>query len=356
MKEAIKKGLPECEVKGIPVADGGEGTVDCFLLATAAEKKEVETTGPYGEPVTAYYALDRANGRAILEMAQVAGLPQVEDNPNPRKTTTFGLGKLIEDALETGCREIVIGLGGSCTNDGGMGMARALGVQFFDENGQVFAPDADEMTRISHIDSSKAAEKLQGVHIIAMCDITNPMYGPKGAAYVFGPQKGADPETVKELDDNLCALATVIESDLGVSVADFPGAGAAGALGAGIVAFLGGELKSGIETVLDIVEFDRELDGAQLVFTGEGQVDSQSVDGKVISGIAKRAVKKNVPCIVVAGSVAPGAEAAYDTGVCSLFSINRMAMDFSESRAYSDRNLADTMEAIVRLAKAVSPG
>lgn len=347
MEKTIRKVFPECQVKCFPVADGGEGTVDCFLNALGAEKKTVLTTGPYHETLEAYYAL--SGKRAILEMAQVAGLPQVEGRMDPRRTTTYGLGQLIRSAIEEHCTEIIIGLGGSCTNDAGIGTAMALGVKFYDEHGQEFMPYADEMTRICHVDISEAQKLLKDCHITAMCDINNPMYGKNGAAYVFAPQKGADEETVELLDQNLRALSEVIKKDLGIDVSQIPGAGAAGALGAGIVAFLGGELKSGIETVLNVVNFDDELKDTQLIFTGEGKVDSQSFDGKVLSGITSRAEKAGVPVVVVAGSVDDSADAAYGIGVYGTFSINRMAVDFSVSRDKSHENLERTMEAILRL-------
>lgn len=346
MKETILKIFPQCDVKTFPVADGGEGTVDCFLYALNAEKREVKTTGPYGEPVTAYYA--KIGDMAVLEMAQVAGLPQVEGRMNPRKTTTFGLGKLVEAAIADGCKKITIGLGGSCTNDAGIGMACALGAKFFDENGSEFIPCADEMTRICHIDLSAIQEKVKDVKITAMCDITNPMYGENGAAYVFAPQKGADEACVKLLDENLRVLAEVFKKDLGKDVAEIPGAGAAGALGAGVVAFLGGELKSGIHTVLDIVGFDEELEGTQLIFTGEGRVDSQSLQGKVISGVTERAQAAGVPVVVVAGACEDDADEMYRHGVFGLFSTCRKAADFSIQKEWAQDNLAKTMEAILR--------
>lgn len=347
MKEAVLKIFPRCEVKTFPVADGGEGTVDCFLYALNAQKKTVMTTGPYGEPVEAYYA--KVGNKAILEMAQVAGLPQVEGRMNPRKTTTYGLGKVIETAIADGCNELTIGLGGSCTNDAGIGMACALGVKFYDENQHEFIPAADEMIRITKIDVTECRKKLQGIQVTAMCDITNPMYGEQGAAYVFAPQKGADSECVKELDHNLRALSEIIKKDLQYDVSNIPGSGAAGALGAGVVAFLGGELRSGIHTVLDIIGFDKELKDAQLVFTGEGKADAQSLQGKVISGVAERAKNQNVPVVVVAGACEAESSLLYEHGVTAIFSTCRKAVDFAIQKEHAKENLASTMEAIIRM-------
>ena len=353
MKKAVKNHFPDCEVCAIPIADGGEGTVDCFLYAMKGQKIEVETTGPYGEPVQAYYA--RIDDTAVIETASVAGLSMVEGRMAPRKTTTFGMGKLIRHAVENGCRKIIIGLGGSCTNDGGTGVARSLGTRFFDENGREFAPRADELVRISGIDNRKTRALLQGVRVVSMCDIDNPLYGRNGAAYVFAPQKGADEDCVKVLDENLRWLAKAIDRSLGVKVADMPGAGAAGGLGAGTVSFLGAELRSGIETVLELVRFDDLLEGADMVFTGEGQIDSQSLRGKAVIGVSRHAAGKKVPVTVVAGSIGEGAEGAYEQGVSAIFSINRSAMDFERSRYLSDSNLEKTMDSILRLYRTAMP-
>ena len=351
MEESIKKVFGDCEVEKIPVADGGEGTVDCFLYCLDAEKIEIKTTGPKGEEISAYYA--KYGNKAILEMASVAGLPQVEGELDPVHTTTYGLGALIKDAISKGCDDITIGLGGSCTNDGGIGAARAIGVKFYDENDKEFAPYSDEMTKIARIDTKAADELLKGIRITAMCDVTNPMYGENGAAFVFGPQKGADQETVEVLDKNLRALAGVIKKSLGRDVSEVEGAGAAGALGAGILVFMNGELKSGIETVLDLVDFDNKIKGADLIFTGEGRVDSQSLQGKVLSGVTGRSVKENVPVIVVAGTADDSADECYDHGVMGVFAVNRKPVDFSISRTYVKQDLARTMEAIIRFYKAV---
>lgn len=351
MKESILKIFPECQVEAFPAADGGEGTVDCFLYAGNAEKREIRTTGPFMEPVTASYA--KIGEQAVLEVAQVAGLPQAEGRLNPRKATTYGLGKLIRAAVADGCREITIGLGGSCTNDAGIGAALALGARFYDKEGRPFAPAADEMTRIAHMDLSQVRETLKGIKLTAMCDITNPMYGPQGAAQVFASQKGADEACVELLDKNLRALAAVIKADLGMEVSQIPGAGAAGALGAGVVAFLGGKLRSGIETVLDLLKFDQALEGAQLIFTGEGCVDDQSLQGKVLSGVGRRAKKAGIPVAVVAGACKKEADQLYSHGVCGIFSTCRRAADFSVQRQEAKANLASTMEAILRLYAAV---
>ena len=337
---------PGCRVAAIPVADGGEGTVDCFLAAGKWKRVGVKVRGPYGEPSQACYA--KLNEKAVIELAQAAGLPQVEGRENPALTTTYGVGMMIRDALRQGCREIVIGLGGSCTNDGGCGLAGALGAKFYDADGRAFLPVGGSLDRIARIDISEMDQRLKECRITAMCDIDNPMYGPGGAACVFAPQKGAGSGMVQMLDRNLRCLARRFREDLRKTVDELPGAGAAGAAGAGIAAFLGGELKPGIQMVLDLVEFDRELEDADLVITGEGRLDSQSVRGKVIAGVAGRAAARHVPVAAVVGSIGEGAEKIYEAGVTAIFSINRQPVDFSVSRGQSAENLAAAVENLIR--------
>ena len=335
----------------VPVADGGEGTVDCFLYALHGEKVTVQTTGPYGESLSAYYA--RFGNKAVMEMASCAGLPLAGNTLNPVKTTTFGLGELVKHAVNTGCTEIVMGLGGSATNDGGTGLARALGTKFFNKNEKEFAPQSDQFTQISTIDNSASEALLKGIKITAMCDIDNPLCGPVGAAHMFGPQKGADPAMVEILDKNLRALAGCIKKSLNKDVADVPGAGAAGGMGAGVQAFLGGELKSGIETVLDTVNFTGMLPGTDMVFTGEGRIDAQSFHGKVINGIANRTKKAGVPLTVIAGDIGDDIpDDIYDRGITALFSNNRKALAFSDIKPYSKSYMQKTIYDILRFYKA----
>lgn len=350
-RESIPKFFPQCQVVTVPVADGGEGTVECFVQAIGAVPVSVPVTGPYGEPISATYA--RKEQLAIIEMAAAAGLPMVGEKKNPETTITYGVGQLIAHAVENGCREILLGLGGSATNDGGCGCAAALGVRFFDQSGKEFVPTGKTLADVDRIDASQVKATLDGVTITVMCDVENPLCGPNGAAHVFGPQKGADEAMVERLDRGLGHLAQVVERDLGVSVAQIPGAGAAGGMGAGCMAFLGAELKSGIECVLDTVGFDGLLDGTDLVITGEGQIDSQSVQGKVISGIARRTKPREVPLLALVGGIAEDAGAGYDLGVTAMFSIDRSAQDF---RAYADKSALyyhRTLEDILRLLQAM---
>ena len=346
-QRVIPRHFPACEVVCIPVADGGEGTVDCFIQAMGAQRVEVTVTNALGEKSAAAYA--RIGELAIIEMAAAAGLPQVGALRCPGTATTYGVGELIAHAVDSGCRKILLGLGGSATNDGGCGCAAALGVRFYDADGQSFVPVGDTLGRIARIDTAKADELLRSVEITVMCDVTNPLYGPTGAAYVFAPQKGADAEKVKSLDAGLRHFGDVIRSQLGIDVSRMPGAGAAGGMGAGCVALLGGTIQSGIDAVLDVTGFDRQLEGADLVITGEGRIDSQSADGKVISGVARRTKAKGVPLIAIAGGIADSAGAVYDIGVSAMFSTDRAALPVDMLGARSPGDYEATLSDIMSL-------
>ena len=346
-QRVIPRHFPACEVVCIPVADGGEGTVDCFIQAMGAQRVEVTVTNALGEKSAAAYA--RIGELAIIEMAAAAGLPQVGALRCPGTATTYGVGELIAHAVHSGCKRILLGLGGSATNDGGCGCAAALGVGFLDADGQSFVPVGDTLGRIARIDTAKADELLRSVEITVMCDVTNPLYGPTGAAYVFAPQKGADAEKVKSLDAGLRHFGDVIRSQLGIDVSRMPGAGAAGGMGAGCVALLGGMIQSGIDAVLDVTGFDRQLEGADLVITGEGRIDSQSAGGKVISGVARRTKAKGIPLIAIAGGIADSAGAVYDIGVSAMFSTDRAALPVDMLGARSPGDYEATLSDIMSL-------
>lgn len=346
-QRVIPRHFPACEVVCIPVADGGEGTVDCFIQAVDAQRVEVTVTNALGEKSAAAYA--RLGELAIIEMAAAAGLPQVGALRCPGTATTYGVGELIAHAVDSGCRKILLGLGGSATNDGGCGCAAALGVGFFDADGQSFVPVGDTLGRIARIDTAEAEALLRSVEITVMCDVTNPLYGPTGAAYVFAPQKGADAEKVKSLDAGLRHFGDVIRSQYGLDVSAMPGAGAAGGMGAGCVALLGGTIQSGIDAVLDVTGFDRQLEGADLVITGEGRIDSQSADGKVVSGVARRTRAKGVPLIAIAGGIADSAGAVYDIGVSAMFSTDRAALPVDMLGARSPGDYEATLSDIMSL-------
>jgi len=347
----IHRHYPDVEVVSIPVADGGEGSVDCFLTALSGEKVEMTVKGPFMEDTSAYYGLIDQGKTAVIEMAAAAGLPLVEDRKNPRRTTTYGVGELILDAAKKGVEKIIVGLGGSSTNDGGCGAAAAAGVMFYDTDGKSFIPAGETLKNIERINIDGLDESLKSVEIVTMCDIDNPMYGPHGAAHVFGPQKGADPEMVLELDAGVKHLAEVILRDLGKDLGEMPGTGAAGAMGAGMVAFFDSKLQMGIETVLDTVDFENIITDADYIFTGEGKIDSQSLRGKVVIGVAKRAKKQHIPLIVIAGGAEENLEEAYEIGVTSIFTINRLPEPLEISRHKSRMNLEATADNIIRLLK-----
>ncbi len=352
MASQVKAHFPACQVISIPVADGGEGSVDCFLTAMGGQKIQKTVKGPYMEDMQGFYGLLKGGKTAVIEMAACAGLPLVGKNRDARKTTTYGVGQLILDAVEQGCRELIIGLGGSATNDGGCGAAAAVGVRFFNQNGEAFVPTGGTLKDICKIDMSGVNPKLKEVQITAMCDIDNPMYGPTGAAHVFGPQKGATtPELVEELDAGLMHLAARIKEDLGQDLAQVPGTGAAGAMGAGMMAFFGASLKMGIEAVLDTVGFDTLAKDADVVFTGEGRIDTQSLRGKVVIGVGRRAKTLGVPVVAVVGDIGDNIEAAYDMGVSCVMSINRVALPFEQLRPRAKNDMALTMDSIMRLYK-----
>ncbi len=350
LRQEIQTHFPDCETVSIPVADGGEGSVDCFLSVLGGEKVFKTVKNPYFEDMTAFYGLIENGQTAIVEMAACAGLPLVEDRKNPLKTTTYGVGQLILAAASRGVKKIIVGLGGSATNDGGCGAAAAAGIRFFNAAGESFIPTGGTTGDIFSIDFSGRDAVLDGVEIVTMCDIDNPMYGPAGAAHVFGPQKGADPEMVQLLDSGIRNLCEVIRRDSGQDLRETPGGGAAGAMGAGMIAFFGSRLQMGIQTVLDTVNFDAVLAGADMVFTGEGKLDSQSLRGKVVAGGAGRAKAQGVPVtVLVGGAEDPAISAVYEMGVTSVFPINRLPQDFSVSRKHSADNLAYTMDNILRL-------
>ena len=337
--------IPEClegrECICIPAADGGEGTVEAFISAAGAVPAEVTVSDSLGRPVPARYAV--LGSTAVIEMAAAAGLPSAGDLRDPSRTTTFGAGELIRHAVKSGCREILLGLGGSATNDGGCGCAAALGVRFTGRDGRSFVPVGGTLRDIRHIDTRPAEEFLRGVRIRAMSDVANPLYGENGAAYVFAPQKGADAEMVKMLDGGLRHLSKVCISELGRDVSSVPGAGAAGGMGGGCIAFLGAEISSGTEAVLELTGFSELLDGAELVISGEGRVDAQSFEGKLLSGVAAAAKAKNVPLLVISGCIDDSAlKPAADAGVTAMFSTNRAGLPFEElkGRAAGDYEAA----------------
>jgi glycerate kinase len=350
MDRAIKRHYPQAKVTSIPVADGGEGSVDAFLQALGGEKKTLTVQGPFAFPMESFYGIIKQD-TAVIEMASCAGLPLVGDDLHPDKTTTYGVGELILDAAKSGCKHIIVGLGGSATNDGGCGAAAACGVVFKDKDGNNFVPTGGTMHKVASIDVSKLDPALAGIDITTMCDIDNPFYGPTGAAYIFAPQKGADEALVKVLDANLQSLAAVIQKDCNIDVQAIPGSGAAGGMGGGMAAFFGSRLQMGIETVLETVNFDNLLQDADLVLTGEGKIDGQSLRGKVVIGVARRAKKADVPVLAIVGDIGDDVEGAYEEGVSGIFSINRVAVEFKKAKPRAPQDMEKTIDNLMRFAK-----
>ncbi|HWQ58506.1 MAG TPA: glycerate kinase [Clostridia bacterium] len=346
MERGIRRVMPEAIVDSLPVADGGEGSVDAFIGAIGGKKRAVEVCGPFFDKVEAYYGILEDGQTAVIEMAACAGLPLVFNKKDPSRTTTYGAGELMLHAAHSGCRQIIMCLGGSATNDGGCGAAAAAGIRFYDKNGRQFIPVGGTLSDIVFIDASGVAPALAGVSIITMCDVDNPLYGESGAAHVFAPQKGADGSMVRMLDEGLRALARATKSD---DIARMAGSGAAGGMGFGMRVFFSSKLRMGIETVLDITGFDELLSGTDYVFTGEGRIDPQSMHGKVVVGVARRAKRAGVPVIAVVGDISDGVEEAYDMGVTAIFSINRVALEREAARKRAPRDLEMTVSDIARI-------
>lgn len=341
MEEGVRRALPSAQTVLLPVADGGEGTVDAVLRARGGRRVAVEVTGPLGTPVRAAYGLLPDGQTAILEMAAASGLMLVPTGQkDPRRTTTYGTGELIRSALEQGARRIILGIGGSATNDGGAGMAQALGIPLLDEHGDPLPPGGAALSRLRRIDTSHRLAELEQVEIIAACDVDNPLIGPRGASAVYGPQKGATPQMVAELDAALGNLAAVIRRDLGLDVANLPGAGAAGGLGAGLIAFVGARLQPGFPLVAELLDLETHIAGADLVLTGEGAIDAQTAFGKVPVGVARIAARHGVPVVAVGGGIGPGVEELYAMGVHGLYPATGRPMPLEEAVANARRLVA----------------
>lgn len=350
IEEGFRRIEPSADFIKIPIGDGGEGTTLSLVNATGGKVIRLPVTGPLGNRVNGFYGISGDGKTAFIEMAAASGLHLVpNDRRNPMITTTTGTGELIIDALNHGVKHIILGLGGSATNDGGIGMAAALGVRFLDENGKELLPRADLLGRLASIDITSLDERLNDVKIEAACDVNNPLTGKKGASVVFGPQKGATKEMVPILDKSLANYGWVLEKCLGKPVKDIPGAGAAGGLGAAVIAFLDGDLKKGIDIVLDFANFDHHLRDADLVITGEGKIDSQTVYGKAPAGVAKRAKKYGIPVIAVAGSLGADYEAVFDHGIDAVFSIVQGITTLPDALKHGPENLVKTCENIARL-------
>jgi len=322
IERGFKQVFPDAEYIKVPMADGGEGTTQSLVDATGGRIIKQTVTGPLGEKVEAFFGILGNETTAIIEMAAASGLHLVPaDKRNPLITTTRGTGELIAAALEHNVDHIIIGIGGSATNDGGTGVASALGVRFLDKNGQELVEGGGYLSSLASIDISSMDSRLAGVKIEVACDVDNPLIGPKGASAIFGPQKGATPEVVKQLDKNLEHYAALIERELGIKIATVPGAGAAGGLGGGLLAFMQADLKRGVDIVIEATHLSELVADADLVITGEGKIDSQTIFGKTPIGVAKTAKNYGIPVIAIAGNAASDSNVVYEHGIDAVFSI-----------------------------------
>ena len=363
---AIGKGFsdvfPDAELVLLPVADGGEGTTDALVAATSGQRISQAATGPIGESVDAFWgvlgqAVQGVEGgtlvskTAVIEMAAASGLDLItREQRDPLTTTTRGTGELILAALDQGAEHIIVGLGGSATNDAGAGMLQALGVKLLDEVGKDIPAGGGGLSQLHSIDLSDMDSRLQAVRFEVACDVDNPLVGPNGASAIFGPQKGATPELVRLLDKNLEHFAKLTLAATGQDIVNAPGAGAAGGLGGAFLGYLNANLKSGIDIVLDAVAFESHLEGASLVVTGEGRIDSQSVRGKTPVGVSKRAKAfGNIPVIALAGSVASDAEVVYEHGIDAVFSVVQGVTTLENALAEADENLYRTAHNVARV-------
>ncbi|MFC5403256.1 glycerate kinase [Cohnella soli] len=346
METGIRRVMPDAEIVQVPMADGGEGTAQCLVDATGGQMRAVTVRGPLGDPVQAQYGVLGDGTTAVIEMAEASGITLVPaEHRDPLSASTYGTGELIRQALDDGCRSFLLAIGGSATNDGGAGMAQALGAKLLDEDSSELSPGGGALGRLQRIDLSALDERLASCSFQVACDVQNPLCGPTGASFVYGPQKGATPEMVEELDRNLAHYADVIHQELGVDVAERPGAGAAGGLGAGAMAFLRAELKSGVELVVRASELERKLEGTDLVITGEGRSDAQTQYGKTPFGVSTTAQRAGVPAWLVVGSVGPGVEVMLEHGVSRIASLTEeggVTADYAI--AHAAQVLTDVME------------
>lgn len=355
--QAIERGVlaadPEAQTVLVPVADGGDGTLEALVDTTGGQTFRSIVTGPLGQAVEAMWGVMGDGHTAVVEMARASGLALVpQKRRNPRVTTTRGTGEIIKEALDKGFTRIIVGLGGSATNDAGVGMATALGARFLDAQGQPIPNGGAALARLASIDVSNLHPKLAGATIIGATDVTNPLCGPTGASAVYGPQKGATPEVVTELDQALKHFSQIVQKDLAKDVLERPGSGAAGGLGAGLMAFTDGELRSGIDMVCEILEFDKHVEGADLVITGEGRSDESTIYDKAPVGVARRAMARGVPTIILAGSVGPGYQKLYQYGIAGIVCIADRPMNFERSIARTAELLEGAAERTVHLLKA----
>ncbi|WP_163335650.1 glycerate kinase [Desulfopila sp. IMCC35008] len=349
ISRGVLRGFPDCEVIQVPVADGGDGLLEIATDALGGEVCDVTVKGPDMQEITSSFGWVRENRVAVIEMASASGLAILpEAKRDPTLTTTFGTGELILAALDKGAQRIIVGLGGSATCDGGIGMATSLGYRFLDEAGNALPPIGKSLQHIVSIDTSDIDQRLAQVVFDGVCDVTNPLTGENGASHVYSPQKGASAEQVLELDEGLSNLADVIKREMGMDIRDVPGAGAAGGLGAGLHCFLSARLEKGIDLVLDLVELEKKIQGADLVITGEGQIDFQTRFDKAPAGVARLANRYGIPCIAICGSIGEKIHELYETGIISVFSICSGPLSLQEAMDNGAELVEKTAEQVIR--------
>ena len=355
-ERAVHRLFPDCEVVQLPVADGGEGTVETLTAALGGQSVTAIVHDPLGRLITARYGWIAQEQTALIEMAAASGLPLLPlEERNPWLTSTYGTGELIRNALERGCHKFLIAIGGSATNDGGMGLLQALGFRFLDAEGKELPGCGGSLQQIQQIDSSGVLVDLAQCQFTVACDVTNPFYGPTGAAYVFAPQKGADAEMVEALDQGLRHFAQLIHTTQGIAIDQLAGAGAAGGLGGGLVAFLNARLTPGIEMVLDALRFDTQITGADLIITGEGKLDAQTCMGKTPLGILRRAQQQGIPVVALGGAV-EASEALNQCGFLAVFPILPYPTSLTEAMdsSFTQQNIERTIAQVLRLFSAFS--
>lgn len=356
IKEGISKVEPEAEIIVKPLADGGEGTVDALVSGMGGKMISVNVTGPLGEKVEARYGMIEKKKLAVMEMAAAAGITMVpQSKRNPKNTTTYGVGEMIMDAVSKGCRDFIIGIGGSATNDGGMGMLEAMGIRFYNENGELLGPYGLDMLRVAKVDTSKMNETLKECHFRIACDVENPLCGELGAAHVYGPQKGATMQIVEQLDQGLERYAAVVKNQLALDHINTPGTGAAGGLGYAFVTFLNGTLEPGTSIILDVIDLENDMTDADFIITGEGKLDGQTAMGKAPAGVAKLAKKHNKIVIAFCGAAAEDALECNKAGMDAYFPILRYPMSLEEAmdKENATKNIKYTAEQVFRLIRAV---
>jgi glycerate 2-kinase len=349
MARGVARAAPGATIDRVPMADGGEGTVAALVAATGGSFREAAVHGPMGEPRSARFGLLGDGRTAAIEMAAASGLVLVPaDRRNPLAATTRGTGELLLAAIAAGARKLIVGIGGSATNDGGAGLGQALGFRLLDDRGHEIGPGGGSLGRLARIDASARRAELEGIEVAVACDVTNPLCGPSGASAVYGPQKGATPAIAAQLDANLAHLAAIVERDLGVSIRDIPGSGAAGGLGGGLVAFAGGRLEPGINLVIEAVDLRGRLRGADLCLTGEGALDDQSAFGKTAVGVGRLARSLGCPALALAGSIGPGADVTLDHDLDAYFSICPGPITLQEAMAHAAELLEEATAQAVR--------